>query len=186
MLKKPITYENFDGETVTEDHYFNFSKAELVELEVSEKEGFSELLQKVVKAEDGAAIVSNFKKIIMLAYGVRSEDGKRFDKSDEVKKAFMETEAYSALFMQLAMDTDFATEFINGVMPAGMIPSDIPNEVAVQKAKDTVRQDAIDIEKLQDEAPVKKLKDERPKIDVDALARMTAEEFEQWKVDNGA
>lgn len=187
MLKKTITYEDYNGETVTEDHYFNFSKAELVELEVSQKEGFSSLLENIVASEDGGAIVENFKKIILLSYGIRSADGKRFDKSDEAKKAFTQTEAYSTLFMEIAQDEKAAIAFVNGVMPAGMTPSDIPNEAAVAKAKEAVAQDnEAPVRKLKDEIDIETLQDKRPKIDMDALARMTAEEFEQWKVDNGA
>jgi hypothetical protein len=120
VLKKTITYEDFNGETVSEDFFFHLSKAELVELEMSHKEGLSEALQRIVDAEDNKQIVAEFKNIILTAYGKRSPDGKRFIKNQELRDEFMSTEAYSTLFMELVTETDKAVEFINGIIPAGM------------------------------------------------------------------
>lgn len=120
MLKKTITYEDFNGETVSEDFFFHLSKAELVELEMSHKEGLSEALKRIVAAEDNKSIVAEFKNIILTAYGKRSDDGKRFIKNQELRDEFQSTEAYSTLFMELVTETDKAIEFINGIIPAGM------------------------------------------------------------------
>jgi len=121
MLKKSITYEDFNGEKVTEDFFFHLSKAELVELELSHKGGLSESLQRIVEAEDGKGIIAEFKNIILTAYGQRSEDGKRFIKNTQLREEFESTEAYSELFIELVTDTDAAIEFINGVIPSGMV-----------------------------------------------------------------
>jgi hypothetical protein len=83
VLKKRITYEDFNGEEVTEELYFNLSKAELVELELSRPGGMQEHLQKIVESEDGKAIITEFKELILMSYGQRSEDGKRFIKNQE-------------------------------------------------------------------------------------------------------
>lgn len=120
MLKKTITYEDFNGETVSEDFFFHLSKAELVELEMSHKDGLSEALQRIVAAENNKEIIAEFKNIILTAYGKRSEDGKRFIKNQELRDEFVSTEAYSVLFMELVTDTDAAIEFTNGIIPAGM------------------------------------------------------------------
>ena len=120
MLKKTITYEDFNGETVSEDFFFHLSKAELVELELSHEGGLSEALQKIVEAEDGKSIIAEFKNIILGAYGKRSEDGKRFIKNQALREEFESTEAYSTLFMELVTDAEVAAEFINGVIPQGM------------------------------------------------------------------
>jgi hypothetical protein len=120
MLKKTITYEDFNGETVSEDFFFHLSKAELVELEMSHLGGLSESLQKIIDAEDNKQIIAEFKNIILTAYGKRSSDGRRFTKNQELRDEFISTEAYSALFMELVTDTDAAIEFINGIIPAGM------------------------------------------------------------------
>lgn len=125
MLKKSITYKNFDDETVTEEFYFNMTKAELVELELSEQSGLADTLKAIIDAKDGAKIIEYFKKIILMAYGERGDDGRRFIKSKELADSFSHTEAYSQLFMELATDANAATTFINGIMP-----SDLAEEVA--------------------------------------------------------
>jgi hypothetical protein len=120
MLKKTITYEDFNGETVSEDFFFHLSKAELVELELSHEGGLSESLAKIVAVEDGKAIVAEFKNIILGSYGQRSTDGKRFVKNQLLRDEFESSEAYSVLFMELVTDVDSAINFINGIIPAGM------------------------------------------------------------------
>jgi hypothetical protein len=120
VLKKTITYEDFNGETVSEDFFFHLSKAELVELEMSHKGGLSVSLQRIVASEDNKSIIDEFKNIILTAYGKRSDDGRRFVKNQELRDEFVSTEAYSTLFMELVTDTDAAVEFINGIIPTGM------------------------------------------------------------------
>lgn len=118
MLNKTITYTDFNGGERTEVFHFNLSKAELMEMELSTSGGFAEMVQGVVNAQDGPAIIKIFKDIILKAYGQKSPDGKRFIKSEELSKEFSETEAYSELFMELATNADAAAEFINGIIPA--------------------------------------------------------------------
>jgi hypothetical protein len=124
MLKKTITYEDYDGNEVTEDFYFNLSKADLVKLELSETRfgGFSELLQRIVDSEDGNEIVKHFQQIILLAYGKRDPDNpKRFIKSDALSEEFSQTEAFSELFVELSTDAEAGANFVNGIVPKGMV-----------------------------------------------------------------
>jgi hypothetical protein len=121
VLRKSITYEDFAGGTITEDFYFNLSKAELVELELSHKGGLSESIKKIMEAEDGGAIIREFKNIILKAYGKRSDDGRRFMKSQEMREEFESTEAYSVLFIELVTDAEKAAEFVNGIIPQGLV-----------------------------------------------------------------
>lgn len=120
MLKKTITYKNYLDEEVSEDFYFHLSKAELVELELSHKDGLSAALQRIIEAEDGKGIVEEFKTIILTAYGIRSDDGRQFTKNNEIREEFKSTQAFSDLFMELILNTDAAIEFINGIIPADM------------------------------------------------------------------
>lgn len=120
VLKKTITYTNFNDEEVSEDFFFHLSKAELVELEMSHEGGLHDALQKIIDAEDGKAIVAEFKKIILNAYGRKSSDGRRFIKNQELREEFESSEAYSTLFMELVTDTEAAVEFINGIIPKGL------------------------------------------------------------------
>lgn len=120
MLKKTITYTDYNGLERTEDFYFNLSKAEIMEMEMSTTGGFAEMLQKIVAAQDAPAIIKVFKDITLKAYGEKSADGKRFIKNDELREAFSQTEAYSQLFMELATDADAASNFIKAIIPADL------------------------------------------------------------------
>jgi hypothetical protein len=117
MLKKTIEYEDFDGTVRKEDFYFNLTTAEIAEMELSVSGGLVNMINELVQAKDGGKIIALFKEIIQKAYGVKSPDGRRFMKSEELFKAFSETEAYSILFMELATNADRATEFVNGIVP---------------------------------------------------------------------
>ena len=117
MLKKTITYTDYNGNERIEDFYFNLSKAEIMEMEMSTTGGLTEMIQKIVAAQDAPAIIKVFKELILKAYGEKSPDGKRFIKSDEISTAFSQTEAYSQLFMELATDADAAAKFVNGIVP---------------------------------------------------------------------
>lgn len=117
MLKKTVTYTDYNGVERTEDFYFNLSKAEAAEMELSVDGGLSQMLENIVKAKDNKQIITIFKEIILKSYGEKSQDGKRFIKSKEISEAFSQTEAYSEIFMELALNEKAATEFINGVLP---------------------------------------------------------------------
>lgn len=117
MLKKTITYTDYNGVERKEDFYFNLTKAEITEMELSTSGGLAEMLQKIVDAQDMPTLIAMFKKIILKAYGEKSMDGKRFVKSEEIANAFSQTEAYSILFMELATNAEAATAFVNGIMP---------------------------------------------------------------------
>lgn len=120
MFKKTITYEDYNGIERTEDFYFHLSKAELAEMELSRNGGMKEYLEKIIAAKDNEQIIKLFKGLVFKAYGEKSEDGRRFIKSEEISRAFSQTEAYSDLFMELATNTDSAIAFVNGIMPKGL------------------------------------------------------------------
>lgn len=124
MLKKTITYKDYNDVERTEDFYFNLSQAEIMEMEMSEVGGLTELIQKIVATKDAPAIVKIFKDLVLKAYGEKSPDGKRFIKSEELATAFSQTEAYSQLFMELATDADAASAFVNGIIPQAAATTD--------------------------------------------------------------
>lgn len=126
MLKKTITYTDYDGNTRTEDFYFNLNKAEIAEMELSTNGGMEKMLTQIVNSQDGKRIMEVFKGIILKAYGVKTADGKRFEKSEEISKAFEQTEAYSELFMELVTDAEKAAAFINGIIPVVKAASPAP------------------------------------------------------------
>lgn len=120
MIKKTVTYVDYNGVERTEDFYFNLSKAEIAEMELSVEGGFSKMLEEIVASKDNVKIVSLFKQMVLKAYGEKSADGRRFMKSEEISKAFSETEAYSEIFMSLALNESEAAAFVNGIMPANL------------------------------------------------------------------
>ena len=132
MLKKIITYTDYNGVERTEPFYFNLSKAELMEMELGVTGGMTEMLDKIIAAKDAPSLMKTFKEMIMKAYGVKSDDGKRLIKSEELSIAFTQTEAYSVLFMELIADDKAAADFVNGI-----IPNEIQTEVAAQTAQNT-------------------------------------------------
>ena len=117
MLKKTITYNDYDGNERTEDFYFNLTQAEILEMDLSASGGLEKLIQKIISEKNGEKIVKLFKEIILKSYGEKSLDGKRFIKNEELTEAFIQTEAYSQLFVELATDSDKAAEFVNGIIP---------------------------------------------------------------------
>lgn len=127
MLKKTIKFVDYNGVEREEDFYFNLTKAEISEMELEIPGGMSEMLKRITAAKDTPSLVKIFKDLILRSYGVKSDDGRRFIKSDELKTEFSQTEAYSNLFMELATNADAASAFINGI-----VPSDIAKESAKQ------------------------------------------------------
>lgn len=130
MIKKTITYSDFNGNERTEDFYFNLTKAEITKMELSTKGGLAEMIQRIVAAQDTPAIIEVFEDLIKRSYGVKTPDGRGFVKKAEDLEAFMATEAYSQLFMELATDADAAGKFVNGVVPA-----DMAKQIAAEAAK---------------------------------------------------
>lgn len=117
MLKRTIDYEDFNGDKVSEVFYFNLTKSELIELDVGYEGGIGKVFERIVEAKDQESVIREFKKFILASYGIKSDDGKRFVKNEQLRDEFTQTAAYDALFMELAVDADKGSEFIIGVLP---------------------------------------------------------------------
>lgn len=116
MLKKTITYPDYNGVQRTEDFYFNLSKPEIVKMQASVKGGYDVQLRSIAANLNGGQIMEFFEELISKAYGEKSEDGRRFMKSEEISKSFMETPAYEKLFEELVTDDKAAADFVNAIM----------------------------------------------------------------------
>ena len=134
MLKKTITYTDFDNNERTETHWFNLNRTELTEIALGLPDGLTE--NEITEVNEKAALsvidqlgrdgVFKFIKELMLkSYGKKSADGKRFEKSEELSKEFSETLAFDQMFMELMSDDVAAAEFVKGVIP-GNIASELP------------------------------------------------------------
>lgn len=117
MLKKTIRYIDYNDQVREETFYFNLSRVEVTEMEVSTAGGLVDYIEKIVAAKDHAQIVVLFKDLILKAYGVKGADGRRFEKSKELSKEFSETEAFTELFMEFSTNSDAAAAFVNGILP---------------------------------------------------------------------
>lgn len=117
MVREVIKYTDYNGVERTEECLFNLNKAELMELEMTTEGGLSAMITSIVNANNVPEIVKIFKKILLMAYGKKSPDGRRFIKTEELRNEFAQTEAYSELFMELAMNAEHAASFINNVIP---------------------------------------------------------------------
>lgn len=117
MYKMTQTYTDYDGNQRTEDFYFHLTKAEITEMDFLEDGGLQKTIEKIIATQDRKALIDIFKKLVIGAYGEKSADGRRFMKTDEIRRNFTETEAYSEIFMKLATDDNEASKFINNIIP---------------------------------------------------------------------
>lgn len=117
MIKKTISYTDYNGNERTENFYFHLTKAEVARMEMSTKGGMSEMINRIVAAQDTPSLIAIFEEMIQKSYGVKTPDGRGFVKRKEDLESFMSTEAYSQLFMELVTDADAAAKFLNGIFP---------------------------------------------------------------------
>lgn len=140
MFSKTITYTNLKGQEVTQELWFHLNKVEHVELQVSRKGGLQSYMDQIMQAEDLASLVAVFKELVLLAYGEVSEDGERFIKTQELRDRLVQSDAYSALFMELCTDTEAGIKFFNGLVPADVL--------AEMKKQDGAKKELSDAELL--------------------------------------
>lgn len=134
MIQRTLTYTDYNGETRTENFYFNLTAAEITRLNFQKKGGLKGIIEKIIKTDDTGRMFALFEEIIQLAYGERSEDGRQFVKSRELSRAFSQTPAYSDLIIGFITDPDMATDFLNE-----LIPADLANGADREKAAEEVK-----------------------------------------------
>ena len=133
MIKKTMTYTDFNGVERKEDFYFNLTKAEVLKMEMGVKGGLAEQIKRIVDTQDQPAIIQIFEDLIQKAYGVKTPDGRGFVKRKEDLEAFVSTQAYSDLYMLLATDDEEAAKFINGIVPPDLAQGNNPDHPALKK-----------------------------------------------------
>lgn len=135
MYKRTITYTDYFGQERKEDVYFNLNYSELTKLQLSTQRGYVNMLQDLIDKNDGPTIMKTFDNIIRMAYGEKSDDGRRFIKSPELSEAFTQTPMYDQLYMELCTDAKAAADFVNGI-----IPQDLRGEASKQNVVTMARQ----------------------------------------------
>jgi hypothetical protein len=134
MIRKEITFEDYNGETKTEAYWFNLNKAELLRLQFGVKGmDFHGVLVQMTADKEGGFIMDSVEDVILKSIGQRTEDG-RFVKDSEYAQWFKTTEAYSELFTELCTDAENGAIFMNGLIPAGMQAA--PEEVKARTAEE--------------------------------------------------
>ena len=128
MLKKTITFEDYNGEKVTEDFYFHLTKAELLEMNFQASGGLENYARSIINTRDTATMIKIYKDLLLKSYGVKTPDGKHFMKTDQIRLEFECSPAYSILYTELLTDDKAAAEFFNGI-----IPKDLANDPQLQK-----------------------------------------------------
>ena len=142
MLKKTITYTDFEGNQRTEDHYFNLSKSELMRMELSTEGGLGKKLESIAASENVPKLIEMFEMLIKSSYGVKSDDGKKFIKNDKITEEFINSAAYDELFMSLITNTDEAITFFKSIMP-GDVQSSMDNDDRIKELKAKANVDAL-------------------------------------------
>ena len=124
MYVREMEYTDFNGVTRKEKFYFNLTKAEILDLELGKAGGLTEYIKKIIEAQDTPTIMALFKTLLLKSYGIKSDDGKRFIKNDQVREEFEQTQAFSDLYVLLALNDDEASKFVNAIVPSDMKVSD--------------------------------------------------------------
>lgn len=117
MIKKTIKYTDYNGVEREEDKYFNLSQAECIEMDAENNGNYAAIINDAVETKNVAEIMKIFKDFIKRSYGIKSADGRTFEKSEEITRQFMQSEAYSELIMELATNPEAAEAFVQGILP---------------------------------------------------------------------
>ena len=134
MIKKTVTYVDFDNNERTETHYFNLNQSELIEIAIDIPDDVSQTVGSDPNNFDREAVATGLiekmgqkgimgfvKELLLKSYGIKSEDGRRFIKTPALSEEFSQTIAFDTIFMELMADDKAAADFVNGVVPASVI-----------------------------------------------------------------
>lgn len=140
MFVKEIRYTDYNGIDRSEKFYFNLNKSELTEMDLTTAGGMKSFIERITNTQDQAELIKLFKELILKAYGQKSDDGKRFIKSDELRNEFSQTMAYDTYFMLLSTNENEAIKFVNGIMPADVL-AEAKKQGALPAATTPIKED---------------------------------------------
>ena len=117
MIKWTITFHDYNDNPITEDFYFGMNKAELTKMQFDANGAYVNYLERISNERDLKRLGEEFRKYILMSYGRKSDDGRFFRKSQEMRDDFEQSDAYSELFMELISDSEKASKFFTGILP---------------------------------------------------------------------
>lgn len=117
MVRRETIYTDFDGNERKETFYFNLTEAEILQMEFETSGGLANKLQSIMDKKDAVEVMKTFRWLIDVSYGVKSPDGRTFDKTPEALAEFKGTMAYSDLYKELCTNAELAANFVAQVIP---------------------------------------------------------------------
>lgn len=135
MYKETIKYTDFDGNEQSVVAYFNISKSELSKENLRLSNGLYDYLKRIVASRDRVEINKYFEKIVDMSYGIRL-DNNHFKKSEEILNDFKSSAAYDEWFFKLTTDEEYASKFINAVLPKEISDNTISEDEKKRIAED--------------------------------------------------
>lgn len=123
MLKKTITYTDYNGKEQTEDCYFHLNRVELMDIaldlpdDIVDSSADGEVRAHLIDKLGNKGMFEFIKTVVTKSYGVKSTDGRRFIKSAELSDEFTQTPMFDKIMTEFATDDKAAANFIKAVIP---------------------------------------------------------------------
>lgn len=121
MITREITYTDYNGDEQTEKYYFDLTIPEMLELSFSSAGDIQSTLERLSNSRKVGEIFNIIQTLIFKSVGVKSDDGKRFVKNEEVLNDFKQSRGYEAFLMKMMQDTKYASKFIEQLIPQDRI-----------------------------------------------------------------
>lgn len=121
MITREVTYIDYNGDEQTEKYYFDLTVPEMLELSFSSAGDIQSTLERLSNSRKVGEIFNIIQTLIFKSVGVKSDDGKRFVKNEEVLNDFKQSRGYESFLMKMMQDTDYASKFIEQLIPQDRI-----------------------------------------------------------------
>lgn len=131
MLKKEVSYVDYDNNKRTDTIYFNMTKAEIAAMQVKMDGKYIDYLKDLVAGNHIEKLFNVFRNLVLDSYGVKSEDGRRFVKSAELRADFEASIPFSDMLVDLITDPDKMSAFTRAILPADMVTDGDINAKAI-------------------------------------------------------
>ena len=121
MIKKTITYEDFNGEKRTKDFYFHMNQVEFAKLNGEVPGGLEKRIQDIIANQDQDAMLRLVDLLVSRSYGERDDEDGGFTKIGKngrpLYEKFVNTSAYDNLIIELIQGEKNIVTFLSGIMP---------------------------------------------------------------------